>query len=233
MPFKSYIEPKDLPTDGFRDLSSALSVIKYGDIGHDEKPDVIVVKESFFLRDSKGKKVGVFTRSSKDHSATLGDCRVLLNNDFMREEASVDNFGRVSYDVSDRLHEQLGKYSALFRPANAGKSILVHYKNETNNRRYIFAIFEMICVDFPPPFYIKLKTRMEDAFVGLHALKDVASGIKKYNKSTTEIDENLINLVRPKRIFQNQSASIFSADIKNSAVSANVTLLKVNLVGIG
>jgi hypothetical protein len=233
MPIKSYIEPKDLPTDGFSNLSSALKVIQYGDIDHESKPDVIVVKESFFLRNKDGTKIGVFTRSSKDHKATLGDCRVLLNNDFMREEATVDNFGRVSYDVSDRLHEHLGSYSSLFRPAKTNDSVLVHFKNPNNGRRYLFAVFEMICVDFPPPLYLRLKTRIEDAFVGVHDIEDVAAGIEKYNQSTIDIDKNLIRLVKPKRFFQNANSSIFRAEIKNSLVSPNLTLLKVNLIGIG
>lgn len=233
MSLKSYIELRDLPTDGFSNLSSALKVIQYGDLAQGDKPDVIVIKESFFLRNQQGTKIGVFTRSSKDHKATLGDCRVLVNNDFMREEASVDNRGTVCYDVNDRLHEHFGPYSSLFRPAESSDSILIHFKNPSNGRKYIFAVFEMVCVDFPPPLFIKLKTRMEDAFVGFHEVKDVAAGIRKYNQTSIEVDESLIRLVKPRKFFQKPNASVFRAEIKNSLVSPNLTLFKVNLLGIG
>ena len=157
MPFKSYIEPSDFSTDGFRNLSSVLKVIKYGDIAEGEKPDVVVIKETFFLRNENGTKIGVFTRSSKDHKATVGDCSVLLHNDFLCEESTVDSRGKVYYDVNDRLHEHIGPFSSSFRPATSDQSLLIHYKNPHNGRRYIFAIFEMICSDFPPPLFIKLR----------------------------------------------------------------------------
>ena len=233
MPIKSYIEPNDLPTDGISNFADTLNIIKYGEICHSEKPEVIVVKESFFLRNEKGTKIGVFTRSEKDHSATIGDCRVLVNSDFMREEAEVDNHGKVSYDVNARLHEHLGAHSSQFRPPSTDNSVVVHFTNPKNNRKYIFIVFEMVCVDFPPPLYLKLKTRKEDAFVGLHDVKDVAKGIDKYNKNSIEVDQNLINLVKPKRFFNNTDLSVFKTNIKNSVVSSNVTLMKINLFGIG
>lgn len=233
MSLKSYIEPQDLPTDGIANLSSALKVIRYGDLSQGDKPNVVVIKESFFLRNQDGTKIGVFTRSAKDHTATVGDCRVLLNNDFMIDEARVDNRGKVCYDVNDRLHEHLGPYSALFRPTAASDSVLIHYRNPNNGRKYIFAVFEMVCVDFPPPLFIKLKTRTEDAFVGFHEVKDVAAGIRKYNQTTIDVDEALIRLVRPRKFFQKTHTSVFRAEIKNSLVSPNLTLFKVNLIGVG
>ena len=92
----------------------------------------------------------------------------------------------------------------------------------------------MVCDEFPPPMYIKLKTRMDDAFVGFHDLKDVEAGIKKYNKTPIEVDENVFRVLRPKRFFQNKNASILkSIDIQNSVISPSITLVNINLVGIG
>jgi hypothetical protein len=233
MPEKSYIEPQDLPTKGLSTLSSALDIIRFGNVAHNEKPDVIVVRESFLLRDKSGSKIGVFTRSPEDHRATVGDCRVLVNGDFMRNQAITDNNGKVCYNTSARLHEHLGPFSSQFRPAKTDDSILIHFINPLNNRKYIFIIFEMICEDFPPPLYIKLNGRRADSFVGLHDRITVNAGIKRYNKSTTEIDETLISAMKPKLFGQAISSSIFRGEFKNSLVSNNLTILKFNLIGIG
>lgn len=233
MPIKSYIEPKDLPTNGLSTLSSALDIIRYGNIAHNEKPDVIVVRESFLLRDKSGSKIGVFTRSSKDHQATTGDCRVLVNSDFMLNEAKSDNNRKVFYDTSARLHEHLGPFSSQFRPAKTDDSILIHFTNPNNARKYLFIIFEMICEDFPPPLYIPLKGRKVDSFVGLHDRKIVETGIKRYNKSTTEVDEVLIRAMKPRMFGRTISSSIFRGEFRTSVISNNLTIFKVNIVGIG
>lgn len=68
MPFKSYIESEDIPTDGIRDFGSLFPLIRYGNIKHEEKQEVVVIKESILLRNETGNKVGVLTRSSRDHS---------------------------------------------------------------------------------------------------------------------------------------------------------------------
>lgn len=233
MPTKSYIEPKDIPIDGLKTLSSALKIIKYGEVSHSEKPEVIVVKESFLLRDKYGQRIGVFTRSPEDHKATLGDCRILVNGDFISSEARRDNYGKVSYAVSARLKEHLGAYSSQFRPVSAGNSVLLDFKNPTNDRRYVFIVFEMVCEDFPPPFHIKLRTRTADAFVGLHDRKTVLMGIKKYNKETTQIDEALIRSMKKGWWQRPTLAPMLTAEGKASLFSGNLTIMKVNLFGIG
>jgi hypothetical protein len=230
MPFKSYIEPKDLRTDGYANISSMLKTIKYGELSQDEKPEVIVIKETFLLRNKMGNRLGVVTRSSKDHKSTVGDCSVLLHSDFIRDECSADNRGRLYYDVNDRLHEHFGSMSSLFRPAQSDKSLLIHYLNPRNKRRYIFVVFEMVCDDYPPPMFIKLKTRMDDAFVGFHDLKEVAVGIKKYNKTPIDVDENVFRVLKPKRFFQNKDSSILKGiEIKNSLISPSITLVTLQL----
>lgn len=234
MTLKSYIEPKDLPTDGFGNLSSMLETIKYGELSHEEKPEVIVIKETFLLRNKKGNKVGVVTRSSKDHRSTVGDCSVLLHGDFIRDECSADNRGKLHYDVNDRLHEHFGSMSSLFRPAQSEKSLLIHYVNPYNNRRYIFLVFEMMCEEYPPPMYIKLKTRIDDAFVGFHDIKEVAAGIKKYNKTPIDVDENVFRALKPKRFYQKNDTPILNnIEVKNSLISPSITLVKINLIGVG
>lgn len=230
---KSYIEPQDLPTDGLKSLPAVMDVIRYGNINHDEKPEVIVVKESFFLRDKSGSRVGVFTRSAKDHSATVGDCRVLVNGDFIKGQATKDNNGNVLYNTSSRLGEHLGPFSSQFTPVNSSNSLLVHFTNPTNNRKYVFIVFEMVCTDFPPPLHVPLETRTADAFVGLHDRKVVKAGIKRFNKSTTEVDEMLIHAMKPRFLNRSINSTIFRGEMKNSILSNNLTVFKINLVGVG
>ena len=233
MPQKSYIEFKDIPTDGFANIPAVLNAMKFGELSQSEKTEVVVVKESFLLRNQKGNKVAIFTRSQKDHSSTVGDCSILLHSDFIKEESQIDNNGIVHYDVNDRLHEHLGSYSSVFSPAKTKNSTLVHYNNPYNHRKYIFIIFEMVCNDYPPPMFLKLKTRLEDSFIGMHDIKDASIGIKKYNKTPIDVDENVVKLVKPKGLIFNKNKSILNLDMKNSLVNPNLTLFKVNLVGIG
>lgn len=233
MPYKSYVEFKDIPTDGFKNMPAVLKAMKFGELSHSEKPEVVVVKESFLLRNQKGTKVAIFTRSQKDHSSTVGDCSILLHGDFIKEESQIDNNGIIHYDVNDRLHEHLGTYSSVFEPAKTKNSTLIHYHNPYNNRKYIFIIFEMICNDYPPPMFMKLKSRLEDVYIGMHDIKDAAIGIRKYNKTPIDVDENLIKVVKPGGLFFNKNKSLINLDIKSSLINPNLTLLKVNLVGIG
>jgi hypothetical protein len=233
MPYKSFIEYKDIPTDGFVDMPAVLKSMKYGQLAQTEKPEVVVIKESFLLRNQKGNKVVIFTRSQKDHSSTVGDCSILLHGDFIKEESQIDNNGIIHYDVNDRLHEHLGSFSSIFSPAKTKKSTLVHYHNPYNNRKYIFIIFEMVCNDYPPPMFLKLKTRLEDAFIGMHDIKDAATGIRKYNKTPIDVDENVIKLVKPNGLLYGKDKSILNLDIKSSLINPNLTLFKVNLIGVG
>lgn len=233
MPTKSFVEFKDIPTDGFSNINALLKVMKYGELSHEEKTEVVVVKESFLLRNANGNKVAIFTRSQKDHRSTVGDCSILLHNDFMKEECNIDNSGIIHYDVNDRLHEHLGTYSSIFAPVKAKNSLLLHYINPYNQRKYVFIIFEMICNDYPPPMYLKLKSRLEDSFIGMHDTRDAKVGIKKYNKTPIDIDENVAKLIRPNRLLRSKEKSILNVDFKPALISPSLTLVKVNLIGLG
>ncbi len=186
-----------------------------------------------FLRNENGSKIGVFTRSERDHRSTVGDCSILLHNDFIKDECSVNNLSRVNYDVNDRLHEHFGAYSASFKPATTNESLLVHYTNPYTKKRYIYVVFEMICTDYPPPMFLKLRTRMEDAFIGMQDVKDVTIGLRKYNKTPIEVDTKIAGLIKPKWLLSNKNRSVLNVEIKSQLNAVNLTLLKVNVVGIG
>ena len=233
MPFKSYVEPGDLPTGGIKDFASLFPLIKYADVKHDEKREVIIIKESIILRNERGSKIGVLTRSSRDHNCTVGDCSVLLHNDFIKDECRSDNFGKFSYDINDRLHEHFGTFSSSFSPVKSKDSLLIHYENPLNAKKYIFVIFEMICNDYPPPMYLKLKTRVDDAFIGMQDVKDVNIGIRKYNKTPIDVDTKIVDLIKPKRFFNNKDTSVFNFEIKPTLNTVNLTIIKLNIFGVG
>lgn len=99
---RSYIELSALPLEQLNTgvkLSTILKETKYGEISETEKKDVIIVKEAFTLLDPKSKKIGVFTRSSDDHSTKIGDCSTLLCGNFDKQECTITKDGTIIYDV--------------------------------------------------------------------------------------------------------------------------------------
>ena len=81
--------------------------------------------------------------------------------------------------------------------------------------------------------FLKLKTRMEDAFIGMQDVRDVITGIKKYNKTPIEVDTKIAELIKPKGVWSNKNRSVLSLEIKPQINAVNLTIFKVNVVGLG
>jgi hypothetical protein len=191
---RSYIELPDLPLDRLGDgvsLPMVLSTTKYGPIAEPDKRDVIVLKEAFVLVDPKARRVGVFTRSERDHGTKIGQCSVLLCGNFDRDECTVTKDGLIIYDVKDRLHNYVREISGLFVETPRKSVPAVFFHDKDRNKRYLFLLFELTCDSRTLPLCYRLDNRTEDMFIGMRDIDEVRRGVERYNGTPFEVDRAL------------------------------------------
>lgn len=145
---RSYIELAELPLDRLGDglaLPTILKATRYGPITEQQKQDVVVLKEAFVLLDPKAKRVGVVTRSDKDHGTKIGQCSTLLCGNFDKSECTLTQDGTIIYDVKDRLHNYMKEISGLFVESRKRSLPTIFFHDRERNKRYLFLIFELTC----------------------------------------------------------------------------------------
>ena len=199
--YRSFIELKDFPMDqlkGQMDLASILEATKYAEISEDEKQEVIILKESFIFLDKKLRRVGVFTRSDKDHGSKIGECSTLLSGNFDKTHCTVTNDGAILYNIKSRLDNYVREISSIFNEPARKKIPTIYFHDRERNKRYIFLIFELSCDSKEMPLCYRLDNRTEDLFIGMRDVADIARGVNKYNRSEFQIDKFLVRIFSEK-----------------------------------
>jgi hypothetical protein len=232
--YRSFLEVKDLPlaglTQGSISLASVLKTTKYEELSDDDKRDVIVVKEAFALLDPKQKKVGVFTRSDKDHGTKIGQCSTLLCSNFDVRECTVTNDADIIYDAHDRLHANLKEISGLFTQVKKKSIPAVYYEDTERGKRYLFLLFELTCNFDQLSLCYHLDSRRSDMFIGMRDIKEVSRGLHKFNKSSFDVDKALVDILKSKGGFFGGKFSFAEKLIE--AKLASFTLVKFQLIGV-
>lgn len=230
---RSYLEPNDLPLGDINkgiSLSEIIKKTKYDDVSEGEKKDIIVVKEAFSLLDPKRKKIGVFTRSEKDHGTKIGQCSTLLCGNFDNRICTVSQEGDIIYDVNVRLHEHIKEISGLFSTAKQKRLPALFFHDKNKNKRYLFMLFELICDSRQLPLCYHLDDRKGDLFIGMRDIEEVSNGVKRFNKSQFEIDNALVAILKSKA---KPFGGRFSfAEKLVEAKLASFTLIKFQLFGV-
>ncbi|MDF1738359.1 MAG: hypothetical protein P1U86_04300 [Verrucomicrobiales bacterium] len=230
---RSYLELSGLPLEGLTtgvQLSSILEATSYDQIAEGDKRDLIVIKEAFVFVDRKKKRVGVFTRSDRDHGTKIGQCSTLLCGNFDKSECTITQDGQIIYDVKDRLHNYLSEISGLFIESRTRKVPAIYYHDKERQKRYLFLVFELECSSDDLPLCCDLDNRTGDTFVGLRDIRDVERGVAKYNRSPFHVDNALVGLLsKKKRPF---SGKFSVAEKIVDAKLASFTLVKFSLIGI-
>jgi len=211
-------------------LASILKQTKYGVISEDDKRDLIVLKEAFVFLDPRLRRVGVFTRSDRDHGTKIGDCSTLLCGNFDRRECTITQDGSIIYDIKDRLHNYVKKISGLFVEPTKKQIPTIYYYDKERGKRYLFLIFELSCSSNDMPLYYRLDNRTEDLFIGMREIADVIRGVQKYNRSAFDVDKACVDSLPRKRLLFRGKFSL--ADKLIEAKLASFTLLKFNLIGV-
>jgi hypothetical protein len=230
---RSFLELSALPLDALTSgmkLSSILEQTKYAMVSESEKREIIIIKEAFVLLDPKRRRVGVFTRSDKDHGTKIGECSTLLCGNFDKRECTVTRDGTIIYDVKDRLHSYVREISGLFVEVPKAKIPTVYYHDQDRDKRYLFLLFELTCSSEHMPLCYHLDNRAEDLFIGMRDIRDVSRGVEKYNRSPFNVDKALVNILAPKRWSIGGKFSL--AEKLVEAKLASFTLIKFNLFGL-
>ncbi|MDD5131305.1 MAG: hypothetical protein PHH44_01460 [bacterium] len=230
---RSYIKIADLPLDRLNGLTLPviLDVTRYGPISEKQKEDVIVLKEAFVLLDPKARRVGVVTRSDKDHGTKIGQCSTLLCGNFKKNECTLTQDGMIIYDVKARLHNYMKEISGLFIESQKRSIPTIFFHDKERNKRYIFLIFELTCDSRDVPLCCRLDNREEDMFIGMRDLCDVQRGVEKYNYTQFEVDKSVVRMLSPKERRPLFSGKWSITDKIVEAKLANFTLIKFNLFG--
>lgn len=230
---RSFLELADLPIESISQgvkLSTILQKTKYGIISEEDKRDLIVVKEAFILVDAPRKRVGVFTRSDRDHGTKIGECSALLCGNFNLTECTLTKDGSIIYDVKDRLHNYVKEISGLFSESRKSFIPTIYYHDKERSKRYLFLIFELSCSSFDMPLWYRLDNRTEDMFIGMRDIADVQRGVQRYNRSAFNVDQACVDSLGPKRSFFRGKFGL--ADKLIEAKLASFTLIKFNLFGL-
>ena len=232
---RSYIELSALPLDHLNDgigLPAILDATKYGPITEDDKHEVVVLKEAFVLVDTRRHRVGVVTRSDKDHVSQVGDCSILLCGNFDRTECTLTPDGTIIYDVKDRLHNYIREISGLFVESRRKSLPCVFYHDKEKSKRYLFLLFELRCDSREIPLCYHLDNRAEDLFIGMRDLADIKRGVERYNRTPFQIDKALVGVFPRggKLHFLRSKFSVIEKIV--DAKLASFTLIKFNLIGI-
>lgn len=233
---RSYIELSALPLDHLNEgmgLPAILDTTKYGPIAEEEKQEVVILKEAFVLLDPKARRVGVVTRSDKDHCTQVGQCSMLLCGNFDRTECTLTPDGTIIYDIKDRLHNYMREISGLFVESRRKSLPSLFFYDKQRNKRYLFLIFELTCDSREMPLCYHLDNRAEDIFIGMRDLGDIKRGVERYNRTPFQIDKALLLGALTQRWYLPFVHGKFSiADKVIDAKLASFTLVKFSLIGI-
>jgi hypothetical protein len=230
------LELQDLPLDQMfqkkLNLSSVLFKTKYDDLSEkDKKDDIIIIKEAFTFLDKKRKSIGVFTRSTKDHSSLVGDCSTLLCGNFDKSQCTIRKDGKIIYNAKNRLHNYVSKISGLFNEVVTKEIPTIYYHNKVTNKKYLYLVFELTCSSDEMPLCYHLDNRKEDLFIGLRNLNDVSRGLKCYNESTFNVDMSIVDSLSSSIRFPYLKKFSIIDKIIDAKLSS-FTLFKVNLTGL-
>ncbi len=232
---RSFVEFGALDVNDFSSglkLSKVIEATKYDLISEEDKGDIIVLKEAFVFLDPRLRRIGVFTRSDRDHGTKIGQCSTILCGNFDRRECTITNDKSIIYDVKDRLHRYAKEISGLFVESKRSEIPTIYYHDKDRGKRYLFLIFQLSCSARDMPLYYRLENRAEDLFIGMHDLPDVSRGLERYNRSNFDVDKAVVAGIPEKRWFLPTSFSITEKLFEAKIASPSFTLVKFNVVGI-